>query len=84
MINKIATSRITVFYFGLIAAILVSIFSCNSNHKTLNNSQDTTSVNKAGGPPIADTATIAAQRKAAKDSGKADTTARGNVSPTGH
>jgi hypothetical protein len=54
----------------------------NRNNAKLRNSTDTTSVNKAGGPPIKDTATITQQKKDSLN-GTSDTTANGNAKPSG-
>jgi hypothetical protein len=70
------------------AAILsfAIVTGCNPSdqHKEIGGSTDTTSVNKAGGPAIADTLTITSNRQHAKtDSLKGDTTGKGNADPSG-
>ena len=65
--------------------LIISVTACDSNRNSntkLHNSVDTTSSNKAGGPVIRDTATITQQRKDSLN-GKSDTTANGNVKPSG-
>lgn len=66
------------------AVILISGFTAckGSGSKSVGNSQDTESVNKAGGPQIADTATISQIKK---DSAvrRTDTTGKGNADPSG-
>ncbi|MEO6521296.1 MAG: hypothetical protein ABIN91_06460 [Mucilaginibacter sp.] len=75
----------------LIAALAFATFlsinmaGCDHSNKTLNGSQDTSSVNRAGGPPITDTASISkAEKEATHDSLKKDTTSKGNVDPKGY
>ena len=63
------------------------VASCNHNrdNTTFGGSKDTTSINKAGGPAIADTAAISAnQKNKGLDSTKNTITAKGNIDPTGH
>lgn len=74
---------------NLIVAAFVAAFiavGCNSTDqkKEINGTTDTSSVNRGGGPAIADTNTINQvrdQRK--KDSISGDTTSKGNVTPEG-
>jgi hypothetical protein len=68
---------------GLLSILLLAACDQNRNKATLNNSVDTNSVTKAGGPPIRDTATINKDRR---DSAKMKTknpSARGNADPSG-
>ncbi|QEC74743.1 hypothetical protein [Mucilaginibacter ginsenosidivorax] len=68
-----------------LALCLLSASACdqNASQKTIRNSKDTTSVNKAGGPPIRDTATITKDRRdSAKNSGKSNA-GKGNADPSG-
>ncbi|MDN3550221.1 hypothetical protein [Mucilaginibacter aquaedulcis] len=60
--------------------------ACNSGdgQKKLGNSQDTTSVNKAGGPAIRDTSTINKDRQDSAKANKADSVSKGNADPSGH
>lgn len=71
----------TICQIGLIGMVLLAACGQN-NSKSIGNSQDTTSVNKAGGPPIRDTATINKDRR---DSAlmPAESTAKGNADPSG-
>jgi hypothetical protein len=71
---------------SIAVAILLSISACdqNANQKTLGGSQDTSNINRAGGPPISDTATL---NKNARDSAATpagDSTSKGNAAPSGH
>jgi hypothetical protein len=65
-----------------LAAVLCITACQNNTHKSIGNSQDTTSVNRAGGPPIRDTATINKDRKDSAAMPKS--TAKGNADPSGH
>ena len=76
-------------FFRLICSILILAFlfvSCDSNSdsKTLGNSQDTTSINKGGGPPIQDTASINKNQRDSANTPTGDSTNKGNADPTGH
>lgn len=64
-------------------AALLSFAACDQNatHKTIGNTSDTESVNKAGGPPIRDTATINQDRRDSAKQGKSS--AKGNADPSG-
>jgi len=65
--------------------ITLSLAACDHSNRTTNGTSDTSSVTKAGGPPITDTATVTANEKANnKGTAKKDSTAKGNVDPTGH
>jgi hypothetical protein len=74
--------------YGLAAALLLpfALSSCDSNasHKTLGNSQDTTSVNRGGGPAIQDTATISKNRRDSAKMPAKDSMKKGNADPSGH
>ena len=76
----------TTLLYALTASFLTFAFAAcdpNANHKTIGNSTDTTSVNKAGGPPIRDTATINKDRRdSAVNPGKS-ATGKGNADPSG-
>ena len=67
---------------GLAGILFLAACGPNRNNATIGNSQDTTSINKAGGPAIRDTATIDKDRR---DSAKvpAGSTAKGNADPSG-
>lgn len=67
-------------------SLLLIMESCNEHdsQKKIGGSQDTSSVNKGGGPAIRDTATI---NKDHQDSAKrpaSDSTSKGNADPSGH
>ncbi|SDE96384.1 hypothetical protein SAMN05216464_11196 [Mucilaginibacter pineti] len=66
--------------------LLLFCNACNSgdSHKTIGNSQDTTRVDRAGGPPIRDTATINKDRRDSAKITSDDSTSKGNVDPSGH
>jgi hypothetical protein len=78
--------RTTSLYILLTASLIFAFASCdpNASHKTLGNSTDTTSVNKAGGPPIRDTATINKDRRDSAANPRKATTGKGNADPSGH
>ena len=44
----------------------LNLAGCGNSNKTLGGSQDTSSVNRAGGPPITDTATVTQNEKVLK------------------
>lgn len=67
-----------------LAAVLCITACRNNTHKTIGNSQDTTSVNRAGGPPIRDTATINKDRKDSANLPAKNNAAKGNADPSGH
>jgi len=71
----------------ILMAFAVSLLfaSCdqNRNKATLNNSTDTTSVTKAGGPPIRDTATINKDRRDSAKMKSKNSSAKGNADPSG-
>lgn len=74
------------FLIIALALILYVLTGCNPNdrNKTIGGSKDTSSVNRGGGPPVTDTATLDQVRKQRmKDSLNGDTTSRGNVDPSG-
>jgi hypothetical protein len=76
-----------IFNKGL--ALLLFILCCvacnlGDAHKTVGNTKDTTGVNKAGGPPIRDTATISQDRRDSARTPVADSTVKGNADPSGH
>jgi hypothetical protein len=64
----------------------IAFAACNSgdSQKKLGNSQDTTSVNKAGGPAIRDTATINQDRQDSAKGNNTDSISKGNADPSGH
>lgn len=65
--------------------VSLNLAGCDHSNKTLHGTEDTTSVNRASGPAIADTASItAAEKQATKDSLNKDTTSKGNVDPKGY
>lgn len=74
----------TIARLTLAAVLIISVAACDSNRNNakLRNSTDTTSRNKAGGPPIRDTTTVTQQKQDSLN-GKSDTTANGNVKPSG-
>ncbi|MDN3583456.1 hypothetical protein [Mucilaginibacter flavus] len=59
------------------------LVSCDEsrNKATLGGTRDTTSVNKAGGPPISDTAAISRNRR--DSAGRKNNLANGNADPSG-
>ena len=68
---------------SILFILLLTACDQGRNKVTPGNSRDTTSVNKAGGPPIRDTTTIDKDRR---DSAKAPArsgTAKGNADPSG-
>jgi hypothetical protein len=70
----------------VLTALTMTLAACNSgdSQKKLGNSQDTTSVNKAGGPAIRDTSTINQDRQDSASGLKADSMSKGNADPSGH
>jgi hypothetical protein len=66
------------------ALSLFAAYSSGDSYKKLGNSRDTTSVNKAGGPPIRDTATINKDRLDSSKSPATDSMSKGNTDPSGH
>lgn len=77
----------TLQLIALISLLAYITTGCNSTdqNKEVGGSTDSSSVNKAGGPPITDTNTINQVRKQQlQDSVKGDTTHRGNAAPDGH
>jgi uncharacterized lipoprotein YehR (DUF1307 family) len=60
--------------------------SCDQrdSQKKIGGSQDTSSVNKAGGPAIRDTATVNKDRQDSAKIQTADSTGKGNADPSGH
>lgn len=86
-ITGIKMKRVKKLY-GLVMTFSLPLImaSCNEHdsQKKIGGSQDSSSVNKAGGPAIRDTATINKDRQ---DSGKmksVDSTGKGKVDPSGH
>jgi hypothetical protein len=72
-----------IYQTGLLLTMLLAACGQNRTKATIGNSQDTTSVNKAGGPPIRDTATINKDRlDSAKGQAKPGA-AKGNADPSG-
>lgn len=75
--------------FKLLGALIALVYlatGCNPSdrNKKIGGSTDTSSVNRGGGPAIADTNTINAIRKQNRqDSLSGDTTYKGNASPDG-
>ena len=75
----------------IIPILTVLMVECDNSRKraTVGGSTDTSNVNRAGGPPIADTSTIAAREKNNADSFKKDTPkkptgpSKGNADPSG-
>jgi hypothetical protein len=65
----------------LVLILFTAACDTDTSKKTLG---DTSSVNSAGGPPIRDTATINKDRRDSAKIPAADSTAKGNVDPTGH
>jgi hypothetical protein len=74
----------TIRILAIALLFIISIIACDNsrNNAKLRNSTDTTSVNKAGGPAITDTATITQQKKDSLNH-TSDTAANGNVKPSG-
>jgi hypothetical protein len=72
--------------FCSLIALWLFVASCNSTdkQKSLGEHGDTSSVTSAGGPPIRDTSTINKDRADSAKIPAADSTAKGNVDPTGH
>ncbi|WCT14931.1 hypothetical protein [Mucilaginibacter jinjuensis] len=70
----------------LLLLFILSFSACDSNasQKQIGNSQDTTSVNKSGGPAIRDTATITKDRRDSANLPAKSNSAKGNADPTGH
>lgn len=62
------------------------IASCDQrdSQKKIGGSQDTSSVHKAGGPAIRDTATINKDRRDSALRPASDSTSKGNADPSGH
>lgn len=72
----------TFFQICLISIVLLAACNGTRNKATLGNSRDTTSVNRAGGPQIRDTATVSKDRRdSARISQKP--AAKGNADPSG-
>jgi hypothetical protein len=69
-----------------IGLLLATLISCDpkASKKTIGNSRDTTSVNKGGGPPIRDTATISKDRRDSAKVPAKKNTSKGNADPSGH
>ncbi|MEO3407372.1 hypothetical protein AAFN85_25865 [Mucilaginibacter sp. CAU 1740] len=74
-----------IWHIGALCMLFISVFACNSgdSQKQIGNSQDTTSVNKAGGPAIRDTTTIDKDRKDSAKQPAADSMSKGNADPSG-
>jgi hypothetical protein len=72
-------------HMGMLATLTISVMACNSSysHKQINNSRDTASVNKAGGPATRDTTTINKNRTDSAKAPATDTMSKGNADPTG-
>lgn len=64
-------------------ALLIGSCGQNAGRKTIGGTQDTQSVNKAGGPPVRDTATINKDRRDSARLPKRPNTSKGNVDPSG-
>jgi len=85
MKSIIKTSIKIVAALAFATILSLNLAGCDHSNKTLNGSQDTTSVNRAGGPPTADTASITnVEKQATRDSLKKDTTAKGNADSKGY
>jgi uncharacterized lipoprotein YehR (DUF1307 family) len=73
--------------YGLLMTFSLSLLiaSCDprDSQKKIGGSQDTSSVNKAGGPAIRDTATINKDRQDSAKRQAGDSTSKGNVDPSG-
>jgi hypothetical protein len=69
---------------ALLSIVLLASCGQNSDKKTISNSQDTTSVNRAGGPPIRNTATINKDRRDSAKLPARNSGAKGNADPSGH
>lgn len=73
-------------HIGVLVVLTISIAACKSgdSHKQINNSSDTNSVNKAGGPTIRDTTTINKDRSNSAKGAATDSMNKGNADPSGH
>jgi hypothetical protein len=73
--------------YGLVMTFSLPLLmaSCNErdSQKKIGGSQDTSSVNKAGGPAIRDTATINKDRRDSAKRPASDSTSKGNADPSG-
>ncbi|MGF7040317.1 hypothetical protein [Mucilaginibacter lappiensis] len=74
--------------YGLVMTFSLPLImaSCNEHdsQKKIGGSQDTTSVTKAGGPPIRDTSTINKDRQDSAKIRPKSGQAKGNADPSGH
>lgn len=74
--------------YGLVMTFSLPLFmaSCHEadSQKKLGGSQDTSSVNRGGGPAIRDTATINKDRRDSAKMTAGDSAAKGNANPSGH
>ncbi|MEZ2334883.1 hypothetical protein [Mucilaginibacter sp. RCC_168] len=79
-------NQMSISYLGFSMAFIVMLAACNptDSHKKVGNSQDTSSVNKGGGPSIQDTATINKDRRDSTNRPASDSMSKGNVDPSGH
>jgi hypothetical protein len=73
--------------YGLVMTFSLPLImaSCNEHdsQKKIGGSQDTSSVNKAGGPAIRDTATINKDRQDSAKMKTGDSTSKSNADPSG-
>jgi hypothetical protein len=79
-------NQICIRYMGFLMLLAVTFMACNptDSQKKIGNSQDTTSVNKGGGPTIRDTATINKEHLDSPKRPASDSTSKGNADPSGH
>jgi hypothetical protein len=74
--------------YGLLMTFSLPLImaSCNEqdSQKKIGGSQDTSSVNKGGGPAIRDTATINKDRRDSAKRPASDSKGKGNADPSGH
>ncbi|HEX8020229.1 hypothetical protein [Mucilaginibacter sp.] len=74
--------------YGLVMTFSLPIImaSCNErdSQRKIGGSQDTSSVNRAGGPAIRDTATINKDRRDSARRPAGDSISKGNADPSGH
>jgi hypothetical protein len=85
---KFQIMKSVISLYGLLTALLLTSafvsYDSNSSQKNIGNSIDTTSVNKAGGPRIRDTATISKNRRDSASTNKKSTIGKGNADPSDH
>jgi hypothetical protein len=75
-----------IYRYLMIFTLGLCLSACrqSDNQKTLGNSNDTSNVNREGGPPIRDTATINKDRADSARMPASDSMSKGNADPTGH